>query len=83
MGRGVPYPADGRVPSLILDQDGGTLGFKTGWDAPLQDWTGWGKPTPLPPSKAGCYVAGGMPLAFTQEDFLVMNKVTRCKQDPV
>ena len=30
--------------------------------------TGWGTPTSI----AGtCYAAGGMPLAFTQEDFLV------------
>ena len=27
--------------------------------------------TPLPPST--CYTAGGMPLAFTQEDFLLKN----------
>ena len=30
-----------------------------------------------------CYVAGGMPQAFMQEDFLVMNKINLCKQDPM
>ena len=38
--------------------------------------TGWG--TPPPPIRQSsiastCYAAGGMPLAFTQEDFLVTN----------
>ena len=37
--------------------------------------TGWGTPHPLPIRQSRiastCYVAGGMPLAFTQEDFLV------------
>ena len=37
--------------------------------------TGWGTPHQVPPtiSKAStCYAAGGVPLAFTQEDFLVL-----------
>ena len=49
----------------------------TGWGTPMTGWstpptppamTGWGTP---PTSIAStCYAAGGMPLAFTQEDFL-------------
>ena len=39
---------------------------------PGQVFTGWGTP---PPSIAStCYAAGGMPLAFTQEDFLVISR---------
>ena len=55
---------------------------KTGWGTPLQDWmgtphpskTGWGTPPPIRRqiSKVStCYTAGDVPLAFTQEDFLV------------
>ena len=58
--------------------------FKTGWDiphprldgVPIQSKTGSGT-TPPPPVRRQSsivstrYVAGGMPLAFTQEDFLV------------
>ena len=44
----------------------------TGWGTPHHDWMGY----PLPPIRQSsiastCYVAGGMPLAFLQEDFLV------------
>ena len=56
----------------------------TGWGTPHHDWmgypptmTGWGTPhhDPPPPSIAStCYAAGDMPLAFTQEDFLVLKK---------
>ena len=31
---------------------------------------GWGTP---PPSSSTCYASGGVPLAFTQEDFLVLS----------
>ena len=37
--------------------------------------TGWGTPPPLSGDSSiasTCYMAGGMPLAFTQEDFLVL-----------
>ena len=54
---------------------------RTGWGTPLAS-TGWGTPWPAldgvppPPIRQSsiantCYVAGGMPLAFTQENFLV------------
>ena len=86
-GRGVPYPADGKVsPSKI--RTGGTPQSKTGWvlpnprlDGVPPSRTGWGTPppsktgwgTPPPVSKAStCYASGGVPLAFTQEDFLVL-----------
>ena len=49
---------------------------------PVQDWMGYvqdwmGYPTPRPVRRQSsiantCYAAGGMPLAFTQEDFLVV-----------
>ena len=45
---------------------------KTGWGTPSPSKTGWGTPPPI--SKASsCYSAGGVPLAFTQEDFLVID----------
>ena len=65
VGRGVPQPG--------LDGGGGT---------PSQVWMGGGVPCPgldggggrgVPGSIAStCYAAAGMPLAFTQEDFLVL-----------
>ena len=60
-----PPPSLGGVPPHTI----------TGWGTPTH--TGWGKPPPPNPirqsSIAGtCYTAGGMPLAFTQEDFLVL-----------
>ena len=43
------------------------------WDTPSQP--GLGYPSPRHNSRAStCYAAGGMPLAFAQEDFLVINK---------
>ena len=45
----------------------------TGWGTPHHDWMGY---PPSPTSIAStCYPAGGMPLAFTQEDFLVYVKI--------
>ena len=56
-----------------------------GGGVPCPAW-GWGVPCPAVgvPCPAGgrgslstagtCYVSGGMPLAFTQEDFLVLEK---------
>ena len=68
---GVPHPRS--------RQGGGTPTHtsRTRWGIPpLQDWVGY----PHPPPQSGdssisstCYAAGGMPLAFTQEDFLVAN----------
>ena len=54
----------------------------TGWGTPTcWDWRGvpplgldWGTPPPIRRQNSRvstCYAAGGMPLAFTQEDFLV------------
>ena len=40
----------------------------TGWGTPHHDWMGY---PPITSIASTCYVAGGMPLAFTQEDFLV------------
>ena len=59
LGWGVPWPGldGGEYPSQIW-MLGGTLGT----------------PPPIRQSSIAstCYVAGGMPLAFTQEDFLVL-----------
>ena len=51
---------------------------KTGWGTPpVQDWMGYLPPPPV--SKAStCYAAGGVALAFTQEDFLVIKYSSRC-----
>ena len=60
----------GGYPILGLDQ-GGTPGYHPGqvWIGRYPPMTGWG--TPPPTSIASTwYAAGGMPLAFTQEDFL-------------
>ena len=51
---------------------------RTGWGTP-HPWsrTGWGTPLPIRRQVSivsTCYVAGGMPLMFTQEDFLVILK---------
>ena len=37
------------------------------------DWMGYPPPIRQSSIASTCYVAGGMPLAFTQEDFLVQN----------
>ena len=52
----------------IQDQGGGTPS-RTRWGTPIR--TGWGTPPPVRRQISTCYAAGGMPLAFTQEDFLV------------
>ena len=59
--RGYPIQPNGKV--VPQSQDGGT--------PPPQD--GWGYPSPRRQSSTAstCYAAGSMPLAFTQEDFLV------------
>ena len=76
---GYPHSADGRYPHLA-DQEGGVPpSFLAGMGYPiLPDW-GWDW-MGVPPSQvrrqssraSTCYAAGGMPLAFTQEDFLVL-----------
>ena len=76
--RGYPYPAIGVLPS---SQKGISPSSQKGVLPPCH----WGYPPrsakrgyPHPANRGGgtpiqvtCYVAGGMPLAFTQEDFLV------------
>ena len=63
----------------------GTPHTMTGWGTPGHDWlgyplarTGWGTPHhPIRQSSIAstCYAAGGMSLAFKQDDFLVKNFV--------
>ena len=59
------------IPGL----DGGGYPRVPGLDRvpPTQDWMGY-PPPPIRQSRIErtCYAAGGMPLAFTQEDFLVV-----------
>ena len=82
----------GGVPRLGLDGGGGTP-VRSGWWGGYPARSGWWgegtlarsgwyprypPPPPLDSSIAStCYAASGMPLAFTQEDFLVYYKV-RC-----
>ena len=85
LGRGVPtldggrhLPWIGMVPTL-----GG--GVVPGITPPPTQQAGWGTPLPIgldrgtpwrQRSRAStCYAVGGMPLAFTQEDFLVYFKL--------
>ena len=42
----------------------------TGWGTPHHDWMGY---PPLTSIASTCYAAAGMPLAFTQEDFLIVD----------
>ena len=64
---GTPRPGLDRVPpgQVWMDGEGGAVPHPCG-----------GGGTPPPPIRQSsiastCYTAGGMPLAFTQEDFLV------------
>ena len=67
-GGGVPHPKSGRgypIPGLDRGYPGVTL-------PPSR--TGWGTPLPIRRQSSiasTCYMAGSMPLAFTQEGFLV------------
>ena len=47
----------------------------TGWGTPTM--TAWGTPPPTSIAST-CCVAGGMPVAFTQEDFLVQLNAVQC-----
>ena len=68
---GIPHSRSGGHPQSKTGW--GTPPSKTGWGYPPPSKTGWGTPSPI--SKAStCYVAGSVPLAFTQEDFLVLLK---------
>ena len=74
VGRGVPQPGlDGGGTQGTPMTGWGTRLARSGWWGGYPGYpptmTGWSTP---PPSIAStCYAAGGMPLAFTQEDFLV------------
>ena len=85
-GRGrYPLPGldgGGGVPHPVLD--GGVqdwMGYPhpnhywMGYPPPVQDWKGYPSPPPVGRQStiaSTCYAAGGMRLAFTQEDFLVI-----------
>ena len=87
---GIPHPRSGQgVPPSKIRMEG-TPPSKSGWDIlpfphPRLDEvpasrTGWGTPSiKRQISKAStCYAAGGVSLAFTQEDFLVKTSFKRC-----
>ena len=62
---GYPHPRSGQIPQ-------GTPPHPRLDGIPPPSKTGWGTPSHPPISKAStCYAAGGVPIAFTQEDFLV------------
>ena len=66
-GPGMGYPPDlGWVPPQTWD---GVPPQDLRWGTPPD--LGWGSPPPTWDIASFCYAAGGMPLAFTQEDFLV------------
>ena len=64
---GYPITGLGGIPSQVWM---GVPPTMTGWGTPHHDWIGY---PPIRQSSivSTCYTAGGMPLAFTQEDFLV------------
>ena len=70
--RGLPIRCqDGGYPTLLM---GGTPQSKIEWGTPHPGLDGY-PPIRRQIIKASiCYAAGGLPLAFTQEDFLVANK---------
>ena len=84
---GYPILLMGGTP--IQDQDRGYPGVSPGWGldrVPHQDWmgvplsrTGWGNPSQISIAST-CYAAGGMPLAFKQEDFLVVIDFEFCSE---
>ena len=90
---GVPQPGldGGGLPSPSPARSGwwgGTPARSVCWEGypPGQVWMVGGYPRypPHPPIRQSsiastCYVAGSMPLAFTQEDFLVLLKFTRAQ----
>ena len=64
---GTPSQVWGGTPSQVWM---GVPPTMTGWGTPHHDWIGY---PPIRQSSivSTCYMVGGMPLAFTQEDFLV------------
>ena len=80
-GRGVPRPRSVRGGGYPIQGLGeGVPHPRSGWEG-YPVWVGgypnprcgWGTPPPIRHSSIAntCYAAGGMPLVFTQEDFLV------------
>ena len=68
-GQGAPSPQSGL--------DGGTPPVRTGLGPPPhQDWMGVHPPPLREIRRQRSYVAGGMPLAFTRENFLVSTSVS-------
>ena len=76
---GVPPCTLDRVPPQDLGQGTPTPSPEMGylpwtWDGVPPLDKGWGTPPRQISIASTCYAAGGMPLAFTQEDFLVLHK---------
>ena len=81
---GTSIRPNGGTPSL----DKGVLPYQAGYwmgvppastpPAPLSGWMGYPPPPPRTQGRtvSTCYTVGGMPLAFTQENFLVLIIVT-------
>ena len=81
-GWGTPQTCD-EVPPLDLGQGTPPLDLGQGTPPDLGQGTlppdlGWGTP-PTWDIASTCYAAGGMPLAFTQEDFLVEFEFDPCE----
>ena len=76
----LPWPGGAYLGWGIPTLAGG--GTYLGWGGylPWQGGTLWGGGVPTFPCRnsiaCACYAAGGMPLAFTQEDFLVICKIS-------
>ena len=66
----------GGYPPSQLGLDGVPPPTRTGWGTPPgQDWMGY-PPIRQSSKVSTCYAAGSVPLAFTQEDFLVEYNIT-------
>ena len=76
---GIPHPRSGQEHTSQPGPDGGGT-----WGTPSQVWM-VGPPTPIRQSSIAstCYPTGSMPLAFTQEDFLVFSKCDQTSVNPV
>ena len=76
---GVPHPRSGwwgGYPSQVWMVGGGTPA-RSGWWGVPHPRSGWWGVSGVPPHHdwmgySSCYAVGGMPLTFTQEDFLVI-----------
>ena len=66
----IPGPDGGGTSSQV--HTGGTPHSGLDWVAPVQDWMGFPSPCQDTDQHSGYLLhGGGVPLAFTQEDFLV------------